>query len=154
MENIWKEAIESVGGGSRFKVDFEGRSLKVDGQFIIENGEYEGDLGLVRVSVEEMLSEIETLYQRYKHSIPSERSQSKRRNYFRALPEQELDDDDMLYGDEREVAQARLELYVLISVLNGTFDVDKVFPAKQWFWQSNVDQDLVILRKWIQNNNN
>lgn len=150
MENIWKETIEAVGGGSRFIVDFEGRSLKVDGRFIIENGEYEGELGLDRVSAEDMLVEIENLYQCYKHSIPSERSLSKRRNYFLALREHELDDDDMLYGDGREVAQARLELYILISVLNGTFDVEKVFPSRQWFWQSNVDQDLVILRKWIQ----
>ena len=149
MENIWKETIEAVGGGSRFVIDLESRSLKVDGKFIIENGEHEGSLGLDRVSAEDMLSEIENLYQRYKYSIPSERSQSKRRNYFLALPEHELEDDDMLYGDNREVAQVSLELYVLISVLNGTFDVDKVFGARQWFWQSNVDQDLVILRKWI-----
>ena len=150
MQNIWEETIQAVSEGKRFKVDFENRNLKVDGKFIIENGQYEGQLGLERVSSAEMLEEIETLYQHYKHSIPSERSQSKSRNYFRALPEPELEDDDMLYGDSREVSQASLELYILICILNGSFQVSEVFTAGQWFWQSNNDRDLVILRKWIE----
>lgn len=150
MQNIWEETIQAVGEGSRFKVDFENRSLKVDGKFIIQDGQYEGELGIERVNTEEMLEEIETLFQRYKHSIPSERSQSKSKNYFLALPEKDLEDDDMLYGENREVSQVSLELYILICILNGSFGADEVFLAGQWFWQSNNDRDLVILRKWIE----
>lgn len=150
MQNIWEETIQAVGEGRRFKVDFENRSLKVDGKFIIQDGQYEGKLGIERVNTEEMLEEIETLFQRYKHSIPSERSQSKNKNYFLALPEKDLEDDDMLYGENREVSQVSLELYILICILNGSFGADEVFPAGQWFWQSNNDRDLVILRKWIE----
>ena len=150
MQNIWEETIQAVGEGRRFKVDFENRSLKVDGKFIIQDGQYEGKLGIERVNTEEMLEEIETLFQRYKHSIPSERSQSKNKNYFLALPEKDLEDDDMLYGENREVSQVSLELYILICILNGSFGADEVFPAGQWFWQSNNDRDLVILRRWIE----
>lgn len=150
MQNIWEETIQAVGEGSRFKVDFENRSLKVDGKFIIQDGQYEGKLGIERVNTEEMLEEIETLFQRYKHSIPSERSQSKSKNYFLALPEKDLEDDDMLYGENREVSQVSLEFYILICILNGSLGADEVFPAGQWFWQSNNDRDLVILRKWIE----
>ena len=149
MDNIWQETIERVCDGARFTVDFETRSLKVDGKFIIQDGKYEGNLGLEPIGTKMLLEEIEYLYQQYKHSIPSERTQSRNRNYFRALPEHKLEDDDMLYADPREVAQVRLELYILISILNGSFKCDEVFPAEQWFWQSNNDRDLVILQKWI-----
>ena len=63
--------------------------------------------------------QIEELYLRYKHSVPSERSTSRSRNYFPALPEKKLDDEDMLYGERRDKAQIELELYILCQLLNG-----------------------------------
>jgi len=81
---------------------------------------------------------IEELYDIYKHSIPSERTMH-RTARFKALPESELSDDDMLYGVPREQAERDLE-----NALKG-FSVP---DGDKWFWQSEHDRDLVVLRSW------
>lgn len=153
MESIYNQAIAKVDMGARFHVNYQNRSLKIDGKYVIKDGKYEGDLG-VEPTVNP-LPIIAQLFLRYQHSIPSERSDNKRARYFIPLPEHELDDDDMLYGENREVAQIRLELYVLGVILNGSFKWDEVAKGK-WFWQSPTNKDLIILREWIepQNKNN
>jgi hypothetical protein len=82
---------------------------------------------------------IEQLYDIYKHSIPTERTMH-RTARFKALPESELSDDDMLYGVSREQAEKDLE-----KALQGF-----VMPedAGTYFWQSKNDRDLVILKSW------
>ena len=82
---------------------------------------------------------IEELYDIYKHSIPSEKTMH-RTSRFKALPESELTDDDMLYGVPREQAEKDLE-----NALKGF-----VMPedAGTYFWQSEKDRDLVVLRSW------
>jgi hypothetical protein len=54
----------------------------------------------------------------------------------------------MLYGVDREVAQFKLETYLLAWILSGLFVWDEESMGK-WFWQSQNDKDLVILRNWI-----
>ena len=83
---------------------------------------------------------IEELYDIYKHSIPSEKTMN-RVSRFKALPESELTDDDMLYGVEREQAEKDLE-----QALQG-FAVPE--DAGSWFWQSKNDKDLVVLKSWV-----
>lgn len=152
MDNIYQETVCAVENGARFKVDFQTRSLKVNGKYVIWDGSYEGALGVPHCSEEEFFSEVEELYRRYKHSIPSERSESTSRRYFMALPERELSDDDMLYGERRDKSQIELELFILCQLLGGF----KWNPEKfgRWFWQSQEDKDLVILRQWVEPNNN
>lgn len=152
MDNIYQETVRAVENGARFKVDFQTRSLKVNGKYVIRDGSYEGALGVSHCSEEEFFSEVEELYRRYKHSIPSERSESTSRRYFMALPERELSDDDMLYGERRDKSQIELELFILCQRLGGF----KWNPEKfgRWFWQSKEDKDLVILRQWVEPNNN
>ena len=72
------------------------------------------------------------LYRIYKHSVPSERSESKSCRYFMALPEKSLNDDAMLFGERRDKAQVELELYVLCQILGGI----KWNPETmgKWFW--------------------
>lgn len=148
MNSIYQETIQSVEGGAKFKIDFQSRSLKVGGKYVIQDGRYEGELGVPHCSEDESFANVEELYHRYKHSVPSERSDSKSRQYFRALPEKSLRDDDMLYGQRRDKAQIELELYVLCQILNGLkWNSEKM---GRWFWQSKADKDLVILRKWVQ----
>lgn len=152
MENIYQEAISAVEDGVNFKIDFQNRSLKLNGKFVIQNGKYEGELGVPFCSDDEFFANVEELYRIYKHSVPSERSESKSRQYFRALSEKDLNDDDMLYGERRDKAQIELELYVLCQILAGfKWNPEK---AGKWFWQSKTDKDLVILRNWIEPNNN
>ena len=40
MNNIYNESIQAVADGANFKVDFRSRSLKLNGKFVIQNGEY------------------------------------------------------------------------------------------------------------------
>lgn len=150
MENIYQESIVAVEQGAKFKVDFQKRLLKIGDKIIIDNGKYEGNLGIEVVGdIIEFVANVESMYDSYKHSMPSERSENKRKRYFIALPEKDLDDEDMLYGVGRDVAQITLELYLLSQILLG-FQWNEAVMGK-WFWQSQVDKDLVILRKWFNN---
>ena len=83
--------------------------------------------------------EIEAAYAAYKHSIPSEKTMN-RTSRFKALPESELSDEDMLYGVKRVDAERELEQ----TLAGFTMPED----AGSWFWQSPNDRDLVVLRSW------
>lgn len=149
MTNIYYDSIEKVEQGSRFKVDFQQRTLKIDGKFVIKDGKYEGDTGII--IPDNPLAEIEQLFYRYQHSIPSARSENKRKQYFRALPEHELSDDDMLYGCHREATQLALELYILLAIIENKLHWNQ-FAEGKWFWQSTNHPSLIILKNWIYNN--
>ena len=152
MGNIYQSVIQAVENGAKFQVNFQDRSLKIDGKYIIENGVYEGELGVAEADERECLSEIEMLYQRYKHSVPSECSESKSRKYFKALSELDLSDDDMMFGERRDKAQIELELYFLCQIILGFKWNAKTMG--NWFWQSRFDKDLVILKDWVEPANN
>lgn len=152
MNNIYQESIRAVEDGVNFKIDFLNRSLKLNGKYIIQDGKYEGELGVPVSNEDEFFTNVEELYRIYKHSVPSERSESKSRQYFMALPEKSLSDDAMLFGERRDKAQIELELYVLCQILGGLkWNSEKM---GKWFWQSKVDRDLVILRDWVEPQSN
>lgn len=152
MNNIYQESIRAVEDGVNFKIDFRNRSLKLNGKYIIQDGKYEGELGVPVSNEDEFFTNVEELYRIYKHSVPSERSESKSRQYFMALPEKSLSDDAMLFGERRDKAQIELELYLLCQILGGLkWDSEKM---GKWFWQSKVDKDLVILRDWVEPQSN
>ena len=148
MSNIYENAVRAVEDGAKFTVNFRSRSLKLNGKYLIEDGRYEGELGVLLCSGEEFLANVEELYYRYKHSVPSERSEGKSRRYFTALPERELSDEAMLYGQRRDRAQIELELFILCQILNGFEWMPETMG--KWFWQSKTDKDLVILRQWVE----
>lgn len=146
--NIYQKAIQAVEDGASFKIDFQTRSFKLNGKYVIREGKYEGELGVPCCNEKEFLANVEELYRTYKHSVPSERSEGKSRLYFMALFEKNLCDDDMLYGERRDKAQIELELYILCRILCGfKWNAETM---GNWFWQSKVDKDLVILRDWIE----
>lgn len=153
MNTIYEQALAKVENGSRFRVNFQNRSLKIDGKYVIKDGKYDGELGVELT--DSPLEQITQLYTRYQHSLPSERSENKRKCYFKSLPEHLLNDEDMLYGRSREYTQIALELYVLGAILNGSLKWDD-FAKGLWFWQSPENKDLILLREWIepQNTNN
>lgn len=148
MNNIYQKSIQAVEDGANFKIDFRSRSLKLNGKFIIQDGEHEGELGVPSCNEDEFFTNLEELYYRYKNSVPSERSESKSHRYFRALPERSLNDEAMLYGERRDKAQIELELYVLCQIINGfKWNSEKM---GKWFWKSKIDKDLVILKNWVE----
>ncbi len=152
MSNIYQSAVLAVENGAKFQINFQTRSMKLDGKYIIRDGKYDGELGIKTCNETECLQHIEDLYQRYKHSVPSERSESKLKQYFLSLPECDLDDKSMMYGERREKAQIELELYVLCQIINGFQWNPETMGS--WFWQSKVDKDLVILKQWVEPTNN
>ena len=46
MDNIYQKIVRAVEDGARFKIDFQLRNLKLNGKYIIQNGRYEGELGV------------------------------------------------------------------------------------------------------------
>ena len=148
---IYEEIIKAVENGAKFTVNFQKRTCKVNGKVIVNDMQYEGFLGTYPPTEDEIISKIEQLYQEYKHSVPSERSESHRRYYFKALPEKELSDEDMMYGERREVASCRLELYVLFCIILSRLTWNPSWGT--WFWRSENDNDLIILKDWIEPKN-
>lgn len=151
---IYEELIKRVEDGESFYINFKNQSLKIGKKFVVTDGFYDDDRILFTTSELEMsdvLSYIETLYDNYKYSLPSERSDSKRRTYFKALSVDKLTDEQMATGERREVARAKLEGFILCMIVDGFFVWDEEEMGK-WFYQSDRDPDLVILRSWIENN--
>ena len=150
MKTIMEELIERVYDGERFYIDFEKRNMKVGKEYLIKDGEYDRNMRILCVAANpnSVLDDIEVLYHSYKYSMPSERSENKRKKYFKALSIDELDVSDMVNGESREMAQCILEGYILCNILTGAFKWNDDWG--KWFWQSKTDPDLVILRKWIE----
>ena len=152
MENIYRETFTAIENGANFRIDFRTRDLKVNGRHVIRDGRFDGVLGLPEYGGGDFFTDVEELYHRYRYSIPSERSQSKSRRYFMALPESALEDGDMLYGQYRDTAQFELEFYILCRIIGGfTWNPETM---GRWFWQSEKDKDLVILREWVEPGSN
>ena len=128
--------------------------MKVGKDFLIKNGEYDTSRLLFNrlcdpCPMELVLGFIEHLYRKYKYSLPSERSDSKRKVYFKALPIEQIPDEELFVAERREIVKAKLEGFILCMILEGRFVWDESTMGK-WFWQSKEHEDLVILRKWIE----
>ena len=153
---IYKELLQRVESGETFSIDFEKRTMKIGKQKIIDNGEYDTTKELIDNpfdSMDYVLDTIEVLYCNYKYSLPSERSESKRKGYFKAYSMADIPDEKLFTAEHRELAQARLEGFILCMILKGIFKWDEEKLGK-WFYQSKNDPDLVILRTWVENKNN
>lgn len=148
--SIFLKGLEKVENGERFHIDFEQRTMKVGQDKMIDGGEYDTSQVLYE-SPQSLLDTVRGLYIAYKYSLPSERSEGKRKKYFKALPIDELTDEQLIYGVGRDVAQYMLEAFILCAIVNGDFVWDEEIHGK-WFYQDKVDTDLVILRSWIEKN--
>ena len=149
--SIFLKGLEQVENGERFYIDFEQRTMKIGQAKVIDNGEYDTSQVLYDEKFDNsrtLLDKVRELYISYKLSLPSERSDKKRRKYFKALPIDELTDEQLIYGIRREVAQYMLEAFILCAIINGDFVWDDEIHGK-WFYQDKSEQDLVILKKWI-----
>ena len=155
--SIYLELIERVDNGETFSIDFEKRNMKVGKEYLIKNGEYDTKRALFPMlydnpySLHVVLHQIRELYRNYKYSLPSERSESKRKKYFKTLSIDELTDEQLMRAQRRETAQAALEGFVLCSIIAGHLVWDENVMGGNWFYQRPSDPDLVILRSWIEN---
>ena len=143
------EIINEVENGAKFTINFQNRTCRVNGEIVVSEEIAARDWkqrDSLPLSV--ALNGIEKAYRDYKHSVPSERSESHRRYYFKALSEKELSDEDMMCGEQREVARCKLELRLLTYIIQGYITWQKEWGS--WFWQSPNDKDLIILREWVE----
>ena len=147
MKTIYDELLERVADGEHFHIDFIKRNMKVGKSYLIKDGEYdtERELGAPCCNILEM---IENLYRDYKVSTPSEKSECKRRKYFKALSVDELTDEELVVGMPRELAQAKLESFILCKIIDGGFIWTE--DLGKWFYVGN-DPDLIVLRSWVEN---
>lgn len=148
--SIYYEVLERVVSGERFYINFEKRTMKVGGETIIDNGEYDSSKTLFDGAYDSksLLDMIAELYRIYKYSLPSERSDAKRKKYFKALSIDELTDEELIVSMPREKAQYMLEAFVLCMIVGGYFVWNEELHGK-WFYQNPSDPDLIILRSWV-----
>jgi predicted SprT family Zn-dependent metalloprotease len=151
---IYEELVKRVSEGEDFHIDFEKRSMKVGKQYLIKDGEYDTERELYMEThafpnINVILFELDQLYYWYKYSLPSERSDSKRRKYFKALPIEEIPDRELLRAERREVAQAKLEGAIVCLIVSGQLIWNKTVMGN-WFYQSPNDKDFVLLKQWIE----
>ena len=140
---LYDEIINSVSSGSVFNVDLKKKVLQLD-----KNNVPLDNINVNISSSEDMLSTIHKLFERYKYSVPSERSEGKRRRYFKALKLSEIEYDDFMFGEGRDTAQIKLELYVLLSSIYHKNFWEEIFK-EHFFYQSDKDKDLIILKDWV-----
>ena len=155
--SIYLELLERVSNGESFHIDFEKRNMKVGNDYLIKGGEFDESKELLGQSfgnvhnLTDLLFELECLYKVYKYSLPSERSDNKRRKYFKALPIEEITDEQLLVAERREYARAVLEGFVLCMIVSGKLVWDEKIMNGKWFYQSDLEPDLVLLRSWVEN---
>ena len=150
MDNIYKYTMDAAEEERKVRIDIIGRTLTVDNNVIIDKGIYRGELGLPVVATKVAWEMIEDAYIKYKSSMPNEETNiTCRSSLFKALPSQKLSDEDLISSEYRSIARIRLELTVLIMILNKSIDWDSEQLAGKWFWQSSKEKNLVLLKEWI-----
>ena len=148
MRNVFDTVCREVNvNGAKFLVDFKKRNLKLNGEYLVKGGEVLMERGMPLYVPENFLFHIRDFYMAYRHSVPSERSESRSRNYFKALPEHELSDEDMLYGRHREFCRAQLEVYIFCCMIEGA-KWDESWG--KWFWHDTEEPNLILLRTWFE----
>jgi hypothetical protein len=150
--SIYLELLERVSNGESFHINFEKRNMKVGNDYLIKDGEFDESKELVSspYDMRIILNMIGELYKIYKYSLPSERSDNKRRKYFKALPMEEITDEQLMVAERREISQAALEGFVLCMIVSEQLVWDEEIMNGKWFWQSEMDSDLVLLRSWVE----
>ena len=145
MKYDQKTILHAINKGVPFRFDFEKRTLRLGRKTLTTE-----DIDTSGFSDADPVTHLEELYTLYKKSIPSRRNDAKNSRYFVALPEKEISDEDLMYGEDREKAQGTLELHTLLCILTKAIDwtLNESFKGK-WFWKSSADPDLVLLRKWF-----
>lgn len=139
----YSELREKVERGAKFSIDLKKRTLRVNGKLVdVKEVDYTGP------GEGEVMDILHDAYEIYKHSVPSERSEKRHRNYFKALPYDELTDGDMLYNLRRDETRFMLEFTILRLIIDGKLKWHEEWGS--WFYQDPKDKDFVILREWVE----
>ena len=150
---MYSELFKKIESGIRWSINLEKRNLKVGNKKYISNGVLSDGIVIPNtgMSLNDILCQIKALYQSYKTSMPSTRSEKHTRPYFKALSMNDTDTNgifDFVIGANRELARFKLEGFILQTIITEEFKWDECEMGK-WFWRDQDDKDLVILREWI-----
>lgn len=145
MKNVYDEFMERVQQGQRFKINLNTQTLKAGNKVLIENGKIADEFSAIEFT--NPLETIENLYGNYIASMPSLRS-DRRKVCFYAPSADEMELEDLVFGEEREIARARLEGYVVCLAASGFKWSDDM---GSWFWKSPNFPNLILLKEWFQN---
>lgn len=130
--------------GKRIEISLAAHSMSVGNRVMVRDGIWKGNLGIEKVSAEEALRQIEDAYDIFRRALPS--GVGKRWSWFHAEP---CSDEEILWGEDRDTACARLECIVLCHILNGSLNPESAPFRDKWFWQSERFSDLIILKEWL-----
>lgn len=144
----YDEIINAVENGAKFTINFQKRTCRMNGKIVMSEEDKPKDTpylthAVVLFAIEQRLWHTNILC---RLSVLNPIAATT----FKALPEKELSDEDMMYGERREVARCKLELYILIQLLRGNLAWENRWG--RWFWKSENDRDLIILRDWVEPN--
>ena len=142
MSSIYSQLLERVSRGAKFKIDLVEKTLKIDGKEIILEGNLIDETDVGNGNPWDIL---ETLYLSFKRSVPSEKHNGSK-SFFKADPVEDLTDDEIAFNEPRGLAQFALETYVLFASVLGWLRMEN---EKHWFWQSDHEPNLVVLKEWL-----
>ena len=140
-----EEVIESVEHGSKLTVDLSTKKVKLG------HREVDVEFSNTLLSPRDFEDALYELYEKYKRSVPSEQSDKSRCVFSGAVPYEKLSLEELVNNEQREVARARLELFVLEQVKLGMTwnDIMTLNDKVGWYYQNPKDRDLVLIRDWF-----
>ncbi len=139
----YEEFVIHVENGKRFNIDFENNKSTLNGKEVVIE-EFENDFECK--GLRDVLIVMKELFDEYESSVPTERNNRKRKRYFSCKSLDELTDSEMVCGERRDSAQAKLEAFVLLMTNNGSLYWDDEVMNGKWFY---MDGNMVLLKKWI-----
>lgn len=158
MYQIYQRGLTAAQEGRPVTMDLETRSMTIEKRKVIQNGKFEGEAMPSGFFSKNDIGCLENLYGRYLNSIPSQDDEGRNNKvYFLAKPYGELTDEDMLYGEQRKVCRFQLEFYLLACLIAERLswaDFQQENPRATWFWASRKFPSFIILKKWVEQNNN
>lgn len=145
--SIYMDLLHAVECGAKFKIDLKEKTLDIERKEIIlqDNLIEKNDLVFLGIYETESWRVIEELYLRYKRSTPSAHNNGNK-PYFKADSVEYLTDDELAFNESRNFMQCALEGFILLASLNGMIEWHN---ENHWFWQSQLDKELIVLREWI-----
>jgi len=153
-DSLYETLIVCARDYKSVKVNLKKGNLTVDKtkRFVIDHKQIYGIAGinpsdLKEIGIENCIEDpwhvLEMLYERYKYSVTNK---DIKKPCFKALKKDELTDANIINGEDRYIARCMLEGYVVLASANEILQ----WPDDDlWFWQSETDPDLIVLKEWI-----
>lgn len=141
--SLFKELMDKLSKMYNFRIDFVSKSMYLNGKEVdlTSTGDYLSESDLTGFTVKEKAT---VLYENYRFSSTSGIGK-KKSTWFKPIDPDDLSLVDLVDGEDRKIAQYRLEVFILCSGLQGLWE----FEPRQWYWQSDIYPDFVVKKNWV-----